>query len=116
MQGSTALLNKKCVPCEGGTEPLKGDKLSFYTPVVPDWTVVDEVKITKDFIFKDFKEALRFLNQVGKIAEAERHHPDLNLHNYRKVQVSLSTHAIHGLSENDFIMAVKIDQLLSKHD
>jgi 4a-hydroxytetrahydrobiopterin dehydratase len=111
MTTSTDLLTKKCVPCEGGTEPLKGEKLSFYTPVTPDWSVVDEVKIQKEFKFKNFLEALSFVDKVGKLAESEGHHPDINLHNWNKVTLTLSTHAIKGLSENDFIMAVKIDQL-----
>lgn len=108
---SSDLLHKKCVPCEGGTEPLKGDKLSFYTLVVPDWAVIEEKAIQKKFSFKNFKEALAFVTKVGELAESEGHHPDINLHNWNKVTITLSTHAIKGLSENDFIMAVKVDQL-----
>lgn len=100
------------MPCEGGTEPLTGEKLSFYTPVVPDWSVLDEKEIQKDFKFKNFKEALAFVDKVGELAESEGHHPDINLHNWNKVTITLSTHAIKGLSENDFIMAVKINQLV----
>jgi len=108
------LLSKKCVPCEGGTEPLKGEKLAVYSPIVLDWTVIEETRIEKDFKFKDFQEALTFVNKVGELAESEGHHPDMLLHNWRKVKIMLSTHAIKGLSENDFIMAVKINQLLNK--
>ncbi len=113
MINTSSLLNKKCVPCEGGTEPLIGEKLSFYTPVVPDWNVIDGVEIQKEFKFKNFKEAFAFVDKVGELAETEGHHPDINLHNWNKVTITLSTHAIQGLSENDFIMAVKINQLIS---
>jgi 4a-hydroxytetrahydrobiopterin dehydratase len=111
MTSTSDLLQKKCVPCEGGTEPLKGEKLSFYTPAAPDWTVVEETALQRKFSFKNFKEALVFVDNVGELAESEGHHPDINLHNWNKVTITLSTHAIKGLSENDFIMAVKINQL-----
>ncbi len=110
----TTLLQKKCVPCEGGTDPLKGEKLQALLPAVPDWTIHEEVQISKEFKFKNFKEVLSFVNKVGELAEPEGHHPDINLHNWNKVTITLSTHAIKGLSENDFIMAVKIDQISEK--
>ncbi len=116
MTTPTNFLSRKCVPCEGGTEPLMGEKLSFYTPVIPDWIVLDEIKIQRKFKFKNFKEALSFVNKVGELAESEGHHPDINLHNWNKVTITLSTHAIKGLSENDFIMAVKINQLVSNNN
>jgi len=78
MAQTSDLLSKKCVPCEGGVEPFKGEKLSIYTRIVPDWQVIDEVKIQKDFGFKNFKEALSFVNKVGELAEAEGHHPGYN--------------------------------------
>ncbi len=77
----------------------------------PDWKVVDGVQIIREFKFKDFGKALAFVNKVGEIAESQGHHPDINLHNWNKVLITLSTHAIKGLSENDFIMASKIDLL-----
>ncbi len=74
------------------------------------WQETDN-QLYRKFVFKNFLEALSFVDKVGKLAESEGHHPDINLHNWNKVTLTLSTHAIKGLSENDFIMAVKIDQL-----
>lgn len=108
------LLQQHCVPCEGGVDPLKGEKLKALTPAVPDWNVVAEKELEKEFKFKNFKEALSFINKVGELAENEGHHPDIDLHNWNKVTLRLSTHAIHGLSENDFILAVKSDQLYTQ--
>ena len=78
---------------------------------INDWSVVDNKQIEKEFIFKNFVEGLAFTNKVGAIAEAEGHHPDIFIHDYKKVKITLSTHAIGGLSANDFILAAKIDQL-----
>ena len=103
---------KRCVPCEGGTKPLSGEKISAYQPKVPDWAVSEDgLFISRDFRFKDFKEAIAFVNEVADIAEFEGHHPDMSVHGYRSVRVTLSTHAIKGLSENDFILAAKIDKI-----
>lgn len=107
------LTQQKCVPCEGGTKPLTRDEFAVYLTQVPEWIVVNnDLAIEKDFKFKNFKEALAFVNQVGEIAESEGHHPDIFLHNWRKVKLTLSTHAIKGLSVNDFIIAVKADELV----
>ena len=106
------LTDKKCVACEGGVPPLTTEQIETYHPEVPDWNVSpDSLSISREFTFKDFKEALEFENKVGEIAESEGHHPDMNLHGFRKVLITLSTHAIGGLSENDFIVAAKIDQI-----
>ncbi len=106
------LTQQKCVPCEGGTKPLTRNEFQQYLSAVSEWNVVNnDHQIQKDFKFKDFKHALAFVNQVGEIAEAEGHHPDLNLHGWNKLTITLSTHAIGGLSINDFILAAKIDQL-----
>ncbi|HVS79824.1 MAG TPA: 4a-hydroxytetrahydrobiopterin dehydratase [Candidatus Paceibacterota bacterium] len=75
------------------------------------WKLVDNKEIRKEFAFKDFPEALAFVNKVGAIAETEGHHPNIFLHDWNKVDLTLSTHAIGGLSENDFILAAKIDTL-----
>ena len=108
------LTKQKCVPCEGGVEPLKRDEFQKYLNAVNNWSVVNnELQIEKEFVFKNFKQALAFTNQVGEIAESEGHHPDINLHNFKKVKISLMTHAIGGLSTNDFILAAKIDALAS---
>jgi len=103
------LTQKSCVPCEGGVDPLVGDKLREYSQLIhEDWAVVDEHHLLREFKFGDFREALRFTNRVGEIAEEEGHHPDILL-SYGKAVVTLWTHAIDGISENDFILAAKID-------
>lgn len=105
------LTQKKCVACEGGIPPLKGELLQKYLGQVKGWRLVDDAKIRKEFVFKNFKEALAFVNKVGELAETEQHHPDIHLVSYKKVIIELSTHAIGGLSENDFIVAAKINNL-----
>lgn len=111
---STMLQHKKCKPCEGGVKPLTPDEYGAYLRnEIVDWQDVDEKMIEKDFTFKNFKQALAFVNKVGAIAEEEGHHPDIFLHDWKKVKIMLSTHAIGGLSENDFILAAKINTLLS---
>ncbi len=107
------LANKKCVPCEGGTAPLDDSAVKIYAAEFPSWQVVENKKIRKDFQFKDFLEAMQFVNKVADIAEAEQHHPDISIF-YNKVSLELSTHAIGGLSENDFILAAKVDRLSMK--
>ncbi|MEX0916775.1 MAG: 4a-hydroxytetrahydrobiopterin dehydratase [Candidatus Spechtbacterales bacterium] len=104
------LSDKKCVPCEGGISPFSLEDLFVYQKQVhEDWRVADEgKKIKRDVTFKDFKEAMEFVNKVADVAEAEGHHPDITI-SYNNVVISLWTHAIGGLSENDFIMAAKID-------
>lgn len=103
---------KKCVPCEGGVEPHPPSKVKEYLTAVPGWQTDDGYKkISREFILKDFRAALRFINQVGEIAEDEGHHPNLELFSWNHVRIVLYTHAIGGLSDNDFIMAAKINQL-----
>ncbi|HVF69150.1 MAG TPA: 4a-hydroxytetrahydrobiopterin dehydratase [Xanthomonadales bacterium] len=110
MKLSSDLKNKKCVPCEGGVKPLTLDEYgSYLRNELKDWVNVDEKQIEKEYKFQNFNEALGFVNKVGAIAEGEGHHPDINLYGWNKVKLTLSTHAIGGLSENDFIMASKID-------
>jgi 4a-hydroxytetrahydrobiopterin dehydratase len=106
------LAQKKCVPCEGGVPPITGDELETYLQQVHgDWKLSDDdKKIHREFKFKNFAEALAFVNKVGEIAEAEDHHPDVYLA-WGRVTVWLFTHAIGGLSENDFILAAKIDTI-----
>ncbi|NIQ02422.1 MAG: 4a-hydroxytetrahydrobiopterin dehydratase [Nitrospinaceae bacterium] len=106
------LTKKKCAPCEGGVEPLKGDAVQEYLQQLNrSWEVVDDYMIRCGFTFKNFKEAMAFADRVGEIAESEGHHPDLHV-SYGKVTVDLTTHAINGLSENDFILAAKVETLL----
>lgn len=105
------LLNKKCVPCEGGTKPYTREQINQYLSLLSNqWEVVEDKKISFTFKFKTFKDAIKFINKVADLAESENHHP--NIYNYyNKVKIVLTTHAIGGLSENDFIMAAKIEQL-----
>lgn len=103
------LRQKHCVPCEGGMPPLTKEQIAKYAPNVPDWKVSGgDTRITKEFTFKDFKEAMAFVNSVAEIAESEGHHPDIYIF-YNLVRFELTTHAMNGLSENDFILAAKID-------
>lgn len=105
------LANQKCVPCEGGTKPMTADEVKPYLEDVQEWKLEDKgKKIERKFEFKNFKEALDFVNKIGAIAEEEGHHPDIEL-GWGRVEVELSTHAIGGLSTNDFILAAKIDKL-----
>jgi 4a-hydroxytetrahydrobiopterin dehydratase len=104
------LASKTCVPCRGGTPPLKGEELHSYSHQLPNWQVIDEHHITRTFTFPDFQKALDFVNRVGPVAEAQGHHPDILL-TWGKVGITLWTHKVNGLTESDFIMAAKIDQL-----
>ena len=107
----TNLVSKKCVPCEEGTTPLNRAEAEDFLEELPGWTLTRQGKgIAKEYRFKNFAEALAFANKIGAVAEAEGHHPDLAV-SWGKVGVSLSTHSIGGLSENDFILAAKIDAL-----
>ncbi|MDQ3008041.1 MAG: 4a-hydroxytetrahydrobiopterin dehydratase [bacterium] len=105
------LSTHQCVPCEGGVEPLTREEFSIYLEQLPEWKVIEDKVIEREFTLKNFAAAITFINKVAEIAESEGHHPDLQLHSYKKVKVILSTHAINGLSVNDFVMAVKIDAL-----
>ena len=104
------LASKTCVPCRGGVPALHGSQLHEYSHQLPQWTVVDEHHITRTFTFPDFKQALDFVNRAGGVAEEQGHHPDLLL-TWGKVEVTLWTHKVNGLTESDFIMAAKIDSL-----
>ena len=107
---------KHCVPCEGGTQPLSKTKVVKYLKAVPGWQVVARYKqIEREYVFKDFVTTIKFINALAKIAQAEGHHPNLSLFNWNHLKVQLSTHAIGGLSDNDFILAARADLLLSRH-
>jgi 4a-hydroxytetrahydrobiopterin dehydratase len=107
----TDLAEKDCVPCKGGVPPLKGRSLEAFLQRVPEWKAVDEHHINRTLTFPDFKQALVFVNRVGAIAEEQGHHPDIYL-TWGKVDITLWTHKIDGLTESDFIMAAKIDRAL----
>jgi 4a-hydroxytetrahydrobiopterin dehydratase len=105
-----SLAQKHCVPCRGGVDPLKGEALETLRTQVPGWQVVNEHHLLKAYKFPDFRTALDFVNKAGAIAEEEGHHPDLLL-SWGKVEVTIWTHKIDGLTESDFILAVKLDQI-----
>ena len=105
------LSKKKCVPCEGNVPPLAGDKIAeLKKEIKSDWTVENNLKLKKEYLFANFKQTMEFVNKVADIAEQEGHHPDMQV-SYSKVGIELWTHSINGLSENDFIMAAKIDRI-----
>lgn len=105
----TDLTRKHCVPCEGGVPKLTRAEAEALLKQISSWTLTaDATKIEKQFRFKDFREAMAFVNRVAAIANAEDHHPDI-LINYSRVTLTLWTHAIGGLSANDFIVAAKIE-------
>ncbi|MEC7840305.1 MAG: 4a-hydroxytetrahydrobiopterin dehydratase [Chlamydiota bacterium] len=112
MESQCNLTNKKCVPCHGGIPPLKGKELAtLHKELGGNWEVVNEHHIHKEYSFDDFVGALDFVNKLGAIAEEEGHHPDVLL-SYGKVIVTIWTHKIDGLSESDFILAAKCDQII----
>ena len=110
------LLNKKCVPCEGGVLPFDISEIHKYQKKVDGWNILtDEKKIfflNKKFQFKNFLDSQNFVNKVGQISENEGHHPDISF-GWGYAEIKITTHAIEGLSENDFILAAKIDQLIN---
>ena len=110
------LLDKKCVPCEGGSRPFDIGKINEYQKKVYGWSVKKNKKnlyfLEKNFIFKNFIKSQNFIIKVGEISEQENHHPDI-LFGWGYAKILITTHAIEGLSENDFILAAKIDQIFN---
>ena len=109
----TALADKTCVPCRGGTAPLKGKELAAIHQQLTEfahWNVVNEHHLERNYGFPDFRSALAFVNKVGELAEQQGHHPDILLR-WGKVEITIWTHAVDGLTESDFILAAKIDRL-----
>lgn len=105
------LSSKHCVPCEGGVAPLTREQVDELRGSIGMWDVSEDVKqLAHTFTFKNFVEAMKFVDKVADLAESEGHHPDIHIA-YNKVTLELSTHAIGGLSENDFILAAKIDTI-----
>lgn len=108
---STSFSQEKCIPCSIDTPPLEGKELrTMMDEIEGDWHLVEDKKIVRKFKFKNFAQALEFVNSVGAIAEEQGHHPDIEL-GWGRVKISLMTHKINGLSRNDFIMASLIDEL-----
>jgi 4a-hydroxytetrahydrobiopterin dehydratase len=109
---ATELTHKHCQACEGGIPALNAEQVREHLRAVPHWRLSNDGKsIRREWRVKDFSTALDFFARIGQVAEAENHHPDLHLTGYRNVAVELSTHAVGGLTENDFILAAKIDPL-----
>ena len=106
----SALATKPCVPCRGGVPPLKGDQLRSLHAQLRGWDIVEEHHLTQLRPFPDFATALAFVNRIGAVAEREGHHPDIYLA-WGKVRIDIWTHKIDGLTESDFILAAKIDEL-----
>ena len=106
-----SLASKKCVPCEGGVQPFSRNEINMYRKLVNrNWNVKAKSRLQRKFQFVNFKHTMQFVNQVASIAEEEGHHPVMKI-GYGECTIDLWTHAISGLSENDFILAAKIDQL-----
>ena len=108
------LLKKKCVPCEGGVVPFDTSEIHKYQKKIDGWDVIKDKKdiffLEKNFKFKNFKESQKFVNNVGEISEKEGHHPEI-IFGWGYAKINITTHAIEGLSENDFILAAKIDKI-----
>lgn len=105
------LTKKKCKPCEGGVPPLTTNEVAEYKKQISaDWKVKDDNKLSKEFSFVNYRHTMDFVNKVADLAEEEGHHPVMHVF-YGRLVIELWTHAINGLSENDFIMAAKIDKL-----
>jgi 4a-hydroxytetrahydrobiopterin dehydratase len=110
------LLKKKCKPCEGGAIPFDISEIHKYQKKVDGWDILKDKKknffLNKKFNFKNFVESQKFINKIGEISEDEGHHPDI-LFGWGYAEIKITTHAIEGLSENDFILAAKIDQIIN---
>ena len=108
------LTSKTCVPCRGGVPPLTEEEARRLAEAVPAWALLqNDTRLVRRFEFRDFKAAMEFVNRVAELAEEEGHHPDFEIH-WNKVELTLWTHKIGGLHENDFILAAKIDRLLEE--
>ncbi|HBB91410.1 MAG: 4a-hydroxytetrahydrobiopterin dehydratase [Bacteroidetes bacterium GWF2_49_14] len=105
------LVEKKCKPCEAGTPPLTEKEITeLKKQVHPGWQVSENMKITNSYSFVNYSHTMDFVNKVADLAESEGHHPDMHVY-YGKVVIDLWTHSVKGLSENDFILAAKIDRI-----
>lgn len=105
------LSKKKCIPCEGGVPPLTEKEVTKYKRLISDdWKIIEKSKIAKELFFVSYRHTMDFANKVADLAEAEGHHPVMHLY-FGRIMIELWTHSINGLSENDFILASKIDKL-----
>ena len=105
------LVSQHCAPCDGGTARLDSETIEALRQEIPQWSVVAEATLARAYRFHDFAETLAFVNAIGAIAEAEGHHPDFRVHGWNHLDIEVTTHAIGGLSRNDFILAAKFDAL-----
>ncbi len=116
LESMNDLLKKRCIPCEGGVLPFDTSEIHKYQKKIDGWDIVKNTKniylLEKKFKFKNFIDSQNFVNRVGEISEEEGHHPDITF-GWGYAKLNISTHAIEGLSENDFILAAKIDQIIS---
>ncbi len=108
----TPLAERSCIPCRGGVPPLTPEQYSPFLADVPQWKVVSNHHLSRNFIFKDFKSALDFTNRAGDVAEEQGHHPEITV-GWGHALVEIWTHKIDGLTESDFVLAAKLDQLVS---
>ncbi len=109
----SALAERECLACKGDVPPLKGEELAKFTRELDgQWKLVDGRQLEKEYKFENFRDALRFTNKVGELAEAVNHHPDIYLA-WGKVKLQIWTHKINGLTESDFVLAAKADKLMS---
>jgi len=106
------LAERQCVPCRGGVPPMKGEQINEMSSQLPDWQVVNEHHLQRAYSFKDFRETLDFVNRIGELAEEQGHHPDICF-GWGKADITIWTHKIDGLTESDFVLAAKIDKLLT---
>jgi 4a-hydroxytetrahydrobiopterin dehydratase len=104
------LAERQCVPCRGGVPPLPSEEIARLLTQLDGWEVVGEHHLRKEYKFEDFKTTQAFVNQIGEIAEEQWHHPDI-CYGWGRAEVTIWTHKIDGLTESDFILAAKIDQL-----
>lgn len=111
------LTQQHCVPCEGGVPPLQGEREVELHQQIPQWELDRSHpvhKLRRTLTLKNFMACVELVNRIAQLAESEGHHPDLKIHGYKHLTIELYTHAIHGLFDNDFILAAKIDQLLNE--
>ncbi len=105
------LASRECVPCRGGVPPLRGDEITNLLSQLESWEVIREHHLQKVFKFSNFRESLEFVNSVGDLAEEQGHHPDICF-GWGRAEITIWTHKIDGLTESDFVLAAKIDQLI----
>ncbi len=107
---SNDLSDQHCTPCKGGIPPMNAEEIQKHIQCLPGWNVINNHHLEKTFRFKKYNQTMQFVNSVAQIAESENHHPEMHV-SYGKVQIEIFTHAVGGLSQNDFILAAKITEI-----